>query len=147
MRLLLVLALVGAPAVAQVASSALLGEARDESGALLTRVQITAGHDLTGFRRVAVTGSDGAFRIDELPPGRYTVTAALPGFKTLRVDSVVVEVNQKARLDLELKVGEQNDSVTVTAKVSPLQTNDPSIGYRLDFPTITGLPLIERNII
>src|SRR5262245_1640878 len=147
MRLLVTIVLSVVPALGQVASSALLGEVHDESGALLPRVQIMARQELTGFRNNAVTDSAGAYRIDQLSPGRYTVTASLPGFKTLSMDSVVVEVNQKARLDLLLAVGEQNDRVTVIADVSPLQTSDPSMGYRLDFPTITALPLSERNVI
>lgn len=147
MRLLLTMVLSVAPAMGQVASSALLGEVRDESGALLPRVQIMTRQELTGFLNNAVTDSGGAYRINQLSPGRYTVTASLPGFKTLRMDSVVVEVNQKARLDLQLTVGEQSDGVTVIGEVSPLQTSDPSVGHRLDFPTISALPLSERNII
>lgn len=142
-----VIALFAARAMAQVASSALLGEVRDESGALVPRVQIVARHALTGFESKSVTNSDGVYRFEQLSPGGYTVIASLSGFKTLQMDSVVVEVNQKARLDFRLSVGEQNERVSVVAEVSPLQTSDASIGYRLDFASITALPLSERNVV
>ena len=132
---------------AQVASAALLGEVHDESGALAPAVTVSARHDATGFLRIAITNAQGAYRIDELLPGDYTVTAERAGFRTVEARNVNLQVNQKARLDLVLKVGTERDSVTVQAQVSPLQSDDPSIGYRLDSSTIDSLPLVGRNVV
>ena len=87
---------------AQVASSTLLGEVHDESGALAPAVTVTARNNATGFVRTAATGPQGAYRIDELLPGEYTVTAEKSGFRTMQMQDVVLQVNQKARLDLVL---------------------------------------------
>jgi hypothetical protein len=65
----------------QVASSSLLGSVRDESSALVPNVRITVRQESTGFSRAVVTNTDGSYRIDELLPGRYRVTAESPGFK------------------------------------------------------------------
>ena len=143
----LLLLMPGTPAAAQVASSTLLGEVRDGTNAVLPGVKVTARHQPTGFLRSSLTGPDGAFRIEQLLPGLYEVTASLPGFRTAKVDSVFLEVNQKGRLDLALNVGDQAEYINVTAEVSPLQADDPSIGYRLDSSAITGLPLAQRNVI
>jgi outer membrane receptor protein involved in Fe transport len=132
---------------AQVASAALLGEVHDESGALAPAVTVSARHDATGFLRIAITNAQGAYRIDELLPGDYTVTAERAGFRTVEARNVNLQVNQKARLDLVLKVGAERDSITVQAQVSPLQSDDPSIGYRLDSSTINSLPLVGRNVV
>ncbi len=142
--LLLSLAVV---APAQVASSTLLGEVRDESTAGAPGVRITLRHDATGFARRTVTGALGSYRVDELLPGAYTVTAEKEGFRPVVAREVVLELNQRARLDLVLKVGGARDSITVRAAVSPLQTEDASVGYRLDYAAIRGLPLAERNVI
>src|SRR5690349_6663248 len=83
---------------AQVASASLLGGVRDESGAVAPGVTVTARHNDTGFARSAVTGMQGAYRLDELLPGAYTVTAEKVGFRTLTTGSLTIEVNQKARL-------------------------------------------------
>ena len=72
----------------QVASSTLLGEVHDESGALAPAVTVTARNDATGFVGTAASGPQGAYRIDELPPGEYTVIAEKSGFRTLQVQDV-----------------------------------------------------------
>src|SRR5689334_12505042 len=115
--LIFVLSSLCATARAQVASASLLGEVHDETGAVAPDVTVSARHNETGFVRIAVTGTQGAYRLDELLPGAYTVTAEKPGFRTLTTGSLTLEVNQKARLDLVLKIGAQSDSVTVQASV------------------------------
>src|SRR5260370_1830121 len=126
---------------AQIASATLLGEVRDESGALAPAAIVTARQDATGFVRTAVTSAQGAYRIDELVPGTYTVTAEKSGFRMMEVKDVRLEVNQKARFDLILKLGGERESVTVQAQVSPVQSDDASVGYRLDAQAIDSLPL------
>ena len=132
---------------AQAASSTLLGEVRDESGSLAPAVTVTARNNATGFVRTAATGPQGAYRIDELLPGEYTVTAEKSGFRTLQVQDVALQVNQKARLDLVLKIGGERDSITVKAQVSPLQGDDASVGYRLEASAVDSLPLVQRNVV
>jgi hypothetical protein len=132
---------------AQVASATLLGEIRDESSALAPGVRVTARNDATRFIRVTVSSPQGAYRIDQLLPGTYTVIAEKPGFRTATSENVLLEVNQKARLDLVIKVGAERDSVTVSAPVSPMQSDDASVGYRLDTAAIDSLPLAQRNVI
>jgi outer membrane receptor protein involved in Fe transport len=131
----------------QVSSASLLGEARDEASSVLSGVKVTARHEATGFSRTVITDSDGVYRINDLLPGRYTVFAEKDGFRVLTLNSVVLEVNQKGKLDFQLTVGQMAETVTVTAAVSPLQSEDSSVGYRLDFATISDLPLDGRNVV
>jgi len=143
----LLLLLCCVPLHAQVGASTLLGTVRDESSAVITTVKVIAVNEATGFSRTALSGADGNYRIDQLLPGAYTIRAERNGFRTLAVRSVVLEVDQKATLDLTLKAGEARDSVTVTAAVSPVQQNDAAVGYHLDSQEIVGLPLAMRNVI
>ena len=135
------------PLRAQVASSVLLGEVHDESGALAPGVAVSARQNATGFLRTAATNAQGAYRIDDLLPGDYTVTAERAGFRTVEARNVTLQVNQKARLDLVLKIGAERDSITVQAQVSPLQSDDASVGYRLPSSDIEALPLVTRNVV
>jgi hypothetical protein len=137
----------GARAWGQVASASLLGEVRDEQSAVVPGAKVTARHEATDFARSARTGDDGSFRFDDLLPGRYTVTVEKQGFRTLEAGAVLLEVNQKAKLDLRLTVGLPQETVTVEAFVSPLQAGDASVGYRLDTPAVRDLPLVERNVV
>jgi hypothetical protein len=84
----------------------------------------------------------GSYRIDDLLPGAYTVTAQHDGFQTVTVSPFFVEVNQKARLDLDLHLGSAHDTVTVNASTSPLQTDEASEGYQLGSDFIEALPLM-----
>ena len=125
----------------------LLGEVRDESGALAPAVTVTARQNATGFVRTSVTNTQGAYRIDELIPGQYTVTAGKSGFQTLESKDVMLEVNQRARLDMQLQLGSASGSVTVEAQVSPVQSDDATVGYRLESSNIDALPLVQRNVV
>jgi outer membrane receptor protein involved in Fe transport len=143
----MLLLFVSVPAWGQVASGTLLGEVRDESSALAPGVRITARHEPTGFSRSVVTNEAGAYRVENLLPGTYTVTTEKQGFRSVTTQSVLVEVNQKAELNLLLKVGPVSDSIIVVGDATPLQAGDASVGYRLDSPAITQLPLDVRNVI
>jgi hypothetical protein len=145
---ILVLSLLGSSGVmrAQVASASLLGDVRDETSAVAPGATVTAIHQDTGFSRNTITGPQGSYRFDELLPGNYTVSAAKSGFRTVAVPNVTLDVNQKARVNLELKIGSERDSVTVLASVSPVQGDDASVGYRLDSKSIDSLPLAQRNV-
>ncbi len=134
-------------AQAQVASATLSGAVVDESAAVAPGVTIAARDESTGFTRTTVTGAEGSYAIEQLPPGWYTVTAQKPGFRETRSEHVLLTVNQKARLDLKLSIGPERESVTTTAAVSPVQSDEASIGYRLDSQTIEALPLDTRNIV
>ena len=59
---------------------------------------------------------------------------------------IAIEVNQQARLDLRLTVGEVRETLAVTASVSPLETENSTAGYRVDAQEMTELPLDERDV-
>jgi outer membrane receptor protein involved in Fe transport len=147
MRLPVWLLLSTFPSAAQVGSSTLLGTVSDTTGAMLARAAIEVRHEDNGFSRSTFTAADGSYRIEQLQPGPYSLVASLAGFQKLKLEGLVLEVNQKARVDLELQVGEQTESITVTAKPPLLQTAEAGIGYRLESNGITALPLAERNVI
>src|ERR1043166_9932644 len=62
--------------------SARSGVVSDASGGPIPGVTVTATNTATGVVRTAVTGSDGSYRFPSLPPGTYTVTAELSGFRS-----------------------------------------------------------------
>jgi hypothetical protein len=135
------------PSFSQVSSGVLLGDARDQKSASVEAVFIVARNSDTGFTRSASTNAFGSYRIDDLLPGAYTVTAQHDGFQAVTVSPVFVEVNQKIRVDFDLKVGSVHDTATVTAHGSPVQTDEASEGYTLGSNFFEELPLLGRNII
>lgn len=135
------------PAHAQVSSGSLLGDVRDEKGAYVQGAVIQATNTATGFVRTATTNEFGSYRIDDLLPGAYTVTAQRDGFQTVTVSPLFVELNKLGRQDFDLKLGSSHDTVTVTGRASPLQTEEASEGYLLGSSFVEALPLLGRNII
>lgn len=145
-RVVVVLGL-AAHCYAQVSSGSLVGDVRDEKGGYVAGVAITARNHATGFLRSAETNAFGGYRIDDLLPGTYTVTAGRSGFETTAISGALIEVNQKTRVDFKLRVGSAHDRVTVAARMSPVQTDEASEGYLLGSSLVEELPLASRNII
>jgi Carboxypeptidase regulatory-like domain len=135
------------PSFSQVSSGSLLGDARDEKAASVQAVLVVARNNDTGFTRSASTNAFGSYRIDDLLPGAYTVTAQHDGFQAVTVSPIFVEVNQKVRLDFDLRVGSIHETATVIARASPLQTDEASEGYTLGSSFFEELPLLGRNIV
>lgn len=130
----------------QVSSGSFSGQIKDQSGGALSGAHVTARQESTGFTRTAVSDDSGVYRIDELTPGTYSIEVAHDGFRPAVASHLTIEVQQQARLDFSLKLGSAHDSVEVAAAVSPLQTQDASVGYRVDSDTVTQLPLDQRNV-
>src|SRR5262245_60053498 len=128
---LILLIVMAVSAMAQVASSGISGVVRDQSSAVVRGARVSARHELTGFLREVVSSDEGDYRIDGLLPGMYTLTAEKPNFLAVTAREVVLAVNQTGHLDFELKPGSSQESITVTAAVSPVDTDNASVGYRI----------------
>ncbi len=100
---------------AQTFRGAIAGSVTDSTGAALGGAEVTATNVGTALTRKALTDASGDYALTELPPGGYTVTAGLTGFKTATVKGVRVEVSATARVNLQLALGEKAESVEVTA--------------------------------
>jgi hypothetical protein len=132
---------------AQVGSATLTGTVTDQSAAIVSGAKVMATQSGTGFSRMAITDSRGTYVFDALAPGAYSVTVEKPGFRVYEATGLALELNQNVRHDVRLQVGSTQERVTVSAQVSPVQTEDASVGYRMDNTRIGALPLASRNVI
>ena len=104
----------------QTAQSALAGVVKDATGGVLPGVTVEAASPALIERvRSVTTDSAGLYRIVDLRPGIYTITFTLPGFNTVRVENFDLRADFTATVNADLKVGELNETVTVTGE-SPL---------------------------
>ena len=110
----LCLSLLCQPSRGQTTTATLLGTAVDSSGAVVVGVTVAATNLATNARREATTDQDGNYSIPSLPAGEYRVTATHEGFQAQRVDRVTLQVEQSARVDFTLKVG----NVTINRRAS-----------------------------
>jgi outer membrane receptor protein involved in Fe transport len=139
--------LLALPAGAQVASGILSGTVSDPSSAAVSGASVTATQAGTGLVRSTVTDARGVYVFDPIPAGAYAIAAQKAGFRNYEASGVTVELNQSARHDVRLVLGEAQDRVTVSAAVSPLDTDSAAVGYRMDQSKIAGLPLAQRTVV
>ncbi|MDQ6708736.1 MAG: TonB-dependent receptor [Acidobacteriota bacterium] len=146
-RLLACFLLTLPPCLAQQTTATLVGAVTDASGAVLPGVSIRATNLATNTFREIQTDAAGSYSIPFLPAGDYTVTAARTGFQAQKTDKVTLEVQQTARVDFSLKIGDVNESIEVNATAAVLQTENSTVGTVIDAGKIVELPLNGRNFI
>lgn len=130
---------------AQTTSTQILGTILDQTGASVAGAQIEAIRTGTGEKRTATSDATGSYVILNLESGEYYVTISAPGFQTERVNHLILELNQKARVNANLKLGNVTEAVEVTASTSALKTDDATVGEVVDNKRIVELPLNGRN--
>src|SRR5260370_32657356 len=149
-RLLVTLALIlvalatGRP---QQTTATLLGTVTDSSGAAVPGAKLRVANLATNVRREAESGAAGNYSIPYLPAGNYQVTITKEGFQAQQIDNVTLQVDQTARLDFSMRVGNVTETVNVSASAALLQTENASVGTVIDSGKIVELPLNGRNFI
>src|SRR4051812_30814496 len=116
------------PAAAQ-AQSAIAGQVKDTSGAVLPGVTVEASSSvLIEKTRSVITDGEGAYRIVDLRPGTYSVSFVLPGFQTFKREALDLPANFTATINADMKVGALEESVTVSgaSPVVDVSTNSKS---------------------
>src|SRR5438067_7647275 len=132
------------PAFAQTFGS-ISGETRDASGAVVAGVMLTAVQTQTNANRVATSNDAGTYAFPSLPPGTYSLKVEKAGFRTVVRSQVEIQVQQNARIDFELPVGQVSESIDVSATAELLSTEDASVGTVIENKRIVELPLNGRN--
>jgi hypothetical protein len=142
---LLVFLLLPIGAYAQVATSTIFGTISDSSGAAVAGAKVTAVNPATGVSETQETNSDGNYVFPNLRPGTYNVTCEAGGFKRAQQSSILIEVNQRARVDIALQVGDVKEIMEVSANVTTVDTFSATVKEVVDANRMVDLPLNGRN--
>src|SRR5436190_10238292 len=116
---------VAASALAQTQGS-LRGYVKDEQGGSLPGVAVTAKSPAIIQPSTTVTEADGAYRLVNLPHGTYTVTAELTGFATFRRTDVLLRAGANFQVDIVMKIGALQETITVAGESPMLEVSKPS---------------------
>jgi hypothetical protein len=138
---LLLVALIAAEAFAQATEGSLRGYIRDEQGAPMPGVTITAKSTAATRPHVAVTDETGAYRLLNVAPGDYTVSAELAGFSTSIRENVSVRAGLNLAIDFTLSVGALAESVKVTADNPLLEASGATQAVNVSNEMQRSLPL------
>ena len=130
--------------VAQVVTAGITGTVTDPSGQVVPQASVELVNPETGSRSVATTGGEGGYVLTLLRPGTYQMTIAHPGFRTYQRSNIVLEVNQKANIDVRLEIGQTSEKVEVSGEAAPISTEATDIGKVIDNTSIARIPLNGR---
>jgi hypothetical protein len=112
--------LAGATAAqAQVTTGTIIGTVKDALGAAVPGATVTIANQGQGTSSTHATDADGSFNAPFLIPGIYDVTIELAGFRKHVHRGVVLQVNQRARVDAALEIGGLTDSTEVIGLAPP----------------------------
>jgi hypothetical protein len=117
------------------------GTISDPTGGVVPAVTVSIVNESTNLSFKTATSPNGTYAFFNLPVGTYSLTAEAPGFRRQEVKNVKVEVNQQAKIDLVLQVGEVTQTVQVEATASLIQTESTDVGVVLDNRRFLDLPL------
>jgi uncharacterized secreted protein with C-terminal beta-propeller domain len=130
---------------AQFDSGQISGYVRDTSLAVIAGATITAINEGSNDRHTATTNANGYYVFANLPVGKYTVTAEVPGFKKTLETGVTVDAASRVSVDLTMTVGALSESVEVQASASQVQTESAQVGRVVETKQIQDLTLNGRN--
>src|SRR5262245_37877267 len=128
------------------ATAQISGTVRDQSGAVLPGVEITATQTDTGIMRSTVSNETGSFVLSNIATGPYRLEAALPGFRTYLQTGIVLQVNSSAVINPVLEVGQVSEQVEVQANAVQVETRSTAVGQVIENERILELPLNGRQV-
>jgi len=126
-------------------SGSIAGVILDQSGSAIPGATVGLTNTETNAARSVLTNDAGAYLFPTLPPGTYNLKAEKTGFKSLVQNKVEIQVQQNARIDFRLEVGQVTESIDVTASSSTIVTENATVGTVIENKGITDLPLNGRN--
>ena len=136
--------LLALPAICQTFGE-ITGTVKDPSGAAISGATITVTNINTNANRQSISNDAGVYAFPSLPPASYTVKVEKAGFKSVNRTGIVLEVQQSARLDFTLPVGEVSQSIEVSAQAALLSSQNATVGTVIENKRIVDLPLNGRN--
>src|ERR1700682_2663904 len=125
--------------------AAVTGLVTDPNGRSVPGVTILITNLGTNVGSKTVTNDQGIYRVPSLQPGIYRMTLEKDGFKSIVKSGVELHVQDVASINFELQIGSVNETVTVEAGASMVNTADASVSTVVDQSYIKNMPLNGRS--
>src|SRR5215471_980026 len=128
--------------LAQTDRGTITGTVSDQTGAVIPGATITAVNAETATKYETVSTETGNFTLLQIPPGAYSVSVELAGFKKYVRQGINVLVAQTLRIDVALEVGVATDEVTVSADAPLLRTESSDVSHNVASSRLDELPIL-----
>lgn len=136
--------MVAVPSFAQKITGDVVGTISDPSGAVVSDATVTAENPETGFKVSAQTTPGGDYRLLNLTPGVYKLTATAKGFKTVVRDATVA-VATVTTANFQMTVGSEGESITVEAVAPLVEATENRLGTLIEARRVSELPNSGRD--
>jgi Carboxypeptidase regulatory-like domain/TonB dependent receptor-like, beta-barrel len=130
---------------AQDTTGSISGTITDQQKGMLPGVTILVRQLDTGVERTQVSDEHGRYRVLNLTPGPYTVTAQMEGFRPVLRDQLTVAIGKDLLVDIEMTLGGIAEQVTVAGETSNVSLGSTTIGGLVTTQQISELPLNGRS--
>src|SRR3984893_3555632 len=145
---IMALTLCGRPELlAQEVTATVTGTVTDTSGAAVAGAVVTVKSVERGVVYTATTNDSGLYHVSQLPVGNYEVRVEKPGFSSVEYPAFTLSLNQVARIDVEMKVGQVSQTIEVTGAAPVLKTETAQVDTVINAATNDNLPLASRNYV
>lgn len=141
------LILLGFPLTAQTTTGKIVGTVTDPSGSIVPGAKVTVTDQGTSHSRTTSTDAQGHYEFPFLPVATYAISVQAQGFQTSGVQSFPLNVDQVARVDVKLALGQTSENVKVEASAILMQTENASVGTVIDSTKVVDLPLNGRSFV
>jgi len=126
-------------------NASISGLVTDTQGAALGTASVVILNTATGFTRTINANSGGHYDIPNLIPGPYSLDVSAPGFSHKKITGLTLTVSQNAAQDVQLALGENNETISVEANQVMTQTESSETGTLIDNKKVVELPLANRQ--
>jgi hypothetical protein len=127
----------------QATDANLVGTIVDATGAVVPNAAVELTNEATGVKSSAKTDANGFYRFNNMPIGRYDVTASAPGFATATVKGLDLELNKNVTSNITLQVGTVSATVDVAEAAATIDTSTAQLQSTFEARQISNLPIIE----
>jgi Carboxypeptidase regulatory-like domain len=123
------------------------GTVTDPSGAVVPQVRISLHANATGINRVVTSDRDGNYTIPSVQPGDYSVEAVAAGFSRYVIKNIVLEVDQRSTINIQLSVASIGEVVQVQSTAPVIDAQTMTVGQVIDKVTVQQIPLNGRHFL
>ncbi|MDQ2977778.1 MAG: carboxypeptidase regulatory-like domain-containing protein, partial [Acidobacteriota bacterium] len=128
-----------------VTTSRISGNVHDANGSALPGVSVEAKNQDTGYTGAGTSKVDGFFQIVNLPIGRYTVTAALSGFRTATRADLRLDLGSAPTVDFRLQLDGVQETVIVTSETPTVEVTNTTVSTTIQTEQLKNLPVSGRD--
>ncbi|MFB3902556.1 MAG: TonB-dependent receptor domain-containing protein [Acidobacteriota bacterium] len=133
------------PVLAQSDTAQISGFVRDQTQAAIPGAAVIITNETTQLERKTITNDEGYYAVASLPPGYYTVTVEMAGFKKFVKTRNKLDASVNQRVDAALEVGGVEETISVVATPTPIQSDSAMVAKLVESKQIEKMSLNGRN--